>query len=205
MQNPNDYLEAGLLLHGHKCPAMPLGLRVGAAALEKLGVERSADGQLMALVEIGEDHCATCFADGVQMMTGCTFGKGNIRRLGYGKWGVTLIDKASGRAVRVAPRAEAMEANKKTEFFAKYRERGVPASKVPADVVDPLVARVMGAPVDQILSISEVFEHPWQDKPNSFASLRCDSCGEMMVEPYARVRGEQHVCIPCSRKLDQEA
>ena len=40
----------------------------------------------LALVEIGDNHCATCFADGVQMVTGCTFGKGNIQKLHYGKW-----------------------------------------------------------------------------------------------------------------------
>ena len=40
----NKFYEAGLLLHGHKCPAMPMGLRAGLAALEALGVERAADG-----------------------------------------------------------------------------------------------------------------------------------------------------------------
>ena len=47
-----------------------------------LGVDRAKDGQLVALVEIDADHCATCYADGVQMATGCTFGKGNIQKLG---------------------------------------------------------------------------------------------------------------------------
>lgn len=51
-----------MLLHGHKCPAMPMGLRAGIAALEKLGVERAADGQLTALVEIDRDHCAIYYA-----------------------------------------------------------------------------------------------------------------------------------------------
>ena len=105
MTDAKKYLEAGLTFHGHKCPAMPMGLRVGAAAMNALGVERARDGQLVALVEIGDAHCATCFADGVQMITGCTFGKGNIKKLNYGKWGVTLVDKKSGRAVRVAPKA----------------------------------------------------------------------------------------------------
>jgi len=197
MIQANDYLHAGLTLHGHKCPAMPLGLRVGAAAMNKLCVERATDGQLMALVEIGENHCATCFADGVQMITGCTFGKGNIKKLHYGKWGVTLIDKKSGRAVRVAPRAEAMEANKHTEFFSKYREKGVPASEVPDGVVAPLIERVMNAPEDQLLNVGELFEKHWQDSPHSFDSFKCDMCGEMTVEPYGRLLGDKRVCIPC--------
>lgn len=200
MIQPNDYLQAGLTLHGHKCPAMPMGLRVGAAAMNKLGVERATDGQLMALVEIGDNHCATCFADGVQMITGCTFGKGNIAKKHYGKWGVTLIDKKSGRAVRVTPKAEAMAANKKTDFFQKYRMKGIPASQVPADVVDPLVEKVMTAPDEQILDIGEVFSFAWSDPPHSFDSFVCDVCGEMTVEPYGRVLGDKKVCIPCRQE-----
>ena len=200
MTNPQTFLEPGLILHGHKCPAMPLGLRVGAAAMNKLGVERAKDGQLMALVELGEDHCATCFADGVQMITGCTFGKGNIRKLNYGKWGVTLIDKKSGRAVRVSPKAEAMAANKQSEFFKKYREKGVPASQVPSEAVDPLVERVMSAPEDRLLNVGEVFEYKWTDAPHSFDSFVCEVCGEMTAEIYGRVLGDKKVCIPCRQK-----
>ena len=177
MVEPKEFLEAGQAFHGHKCPAMPMGLRVGAAAMNKLGVERAQDGQLLALVELGEDHCATCFGDGIQMITGCTFGKGNIRKLHHGKWGVTLIDTKTGRAVRVTPKAEAMLANKKSDFFAKYREKGIPASKVPAEVVDPLVKKVMSAPENQLLDVGEIMEYAVPKKVDSFAGFVCDNCG----------------------------
>jgi len=196
-----ELYEPALILHGHKCPAMPMGLRVGMAALEALGVDRAADGQLMALIDIGKDHCATCFADGVQMATGCTLGKGNIQKLDYGKWGLTLIDKKNQKAVRVAPKAEAMMANKKTEFFQEYRMKGIPASQVPQEVVQPLVDKVMGAPVEAMFDVSEVFDQAWHDDPHSFDSIVCDACGEMVVEPYARVLGDKRVCIPCEQKL----
>jgi formylmethanofuran dehydrogenase subunit E len=204
MIDPGDYYEAGLKLHGHKCPAMPMGLRVGAAAMNKLGVDRAKDGQLVALVEIGEHHCATCFADGVQMVTGCTFGKGNIRKLHYGKWGVTLIDKATGRAVRVSPKAQAMAANKQTDFFQKYRMKGVPASEVPDEVVAPLVEKVMGAPDEAMLEVGEVFERVWDEPAHSFDSFPCEDCGEMVVEPYGRMHGGKKLCIPCREKLTRE-
>lgn len=200
MIDAKDYLEAGLLLHGHRCPAMPMGLRVGAAAMNALGVERAKDGQLLALVEIGERHCATCFADGVQTITGCTFGKGNIRRLNLGKWGLTLIDRKTNRAVRVAPRAEAMLANKKTAFFTEYREKGVPASEVPDAVVAPLVERVMTAPPEMLYAVGEVESREVPEPPHSFASFVCDECGEMVAEPYGRVLGERRVCIPCRER-----
>ena len=200
MIDPKLFLEAGQHFHGHKCPAMPMGLRVGASAMNKLGVERARDGQLLALVELGDDHCATCFADGVQMITGCTFGKGNIKKLNYGKWGVTLVDVATKRAVRVTPKAEAMLANKTTEFFSKYREKGIPASKVPDETVDPLVQRVMNAPEEQLLNVGEVFDYEPPPKHDSFAGFVCDRCGEMTVEGYGRPLGDQKVCIPCYEK-----
>jgi len=197
MIDPKDFFDAGLLLHGHKCPAMPLGLRVGASAMNALQVERAKDGQLIALVELGDHHCATCFADGIQMVTGCTFGKGNIRKLHYGKWGLTLIDRKSNRAVRVSPKAAAMMANKATAFFTEYREKGVPASQVPSDVVQPLVERVLSAPEEQLLTIGAVHEHLFEEPPHSFDSFVCELCGEMTVEPYGRILGDKKVCIPC--------
>ncbi len=200
MNTSDELYKAGLLLHGHKCPAMPMGLRVGVAALKALGVERAKDGQLMALVELGDNHCATCFADGIQMSTGCTFGKGNIQKQHYGKWGLTLIDKKAQKAVRVFPKAESMMANKKSVFFTEYREKGVPASLVPPEVVEPMVERVLSMPDNQLLTISEVSAYTWKDLPHTFSSFVCESCGEMTVECYGRILGDKKVCIPCQNK-----
>jgi formylmethanofuran dehydrogenase subunit E len=195
-----EYFEAGMALHGHKCPAMPMGLRVGAAAMNTLGVERAKDGQLLALIEIGINHCATCFADGVQAITGCTFGKGNIRRLNYGKWALTLIDKKAGRAVRVSAKAEMMAANKQTDFFQKYRMKGIPASQVPPKEVEPLIERVLSVQEEQLLVIGKIFEYKVQALPHSFESFVCSLCGEMVAEPYGRLLGDKKVCIPCRHK-----
>lgn len=200
MVNPKEYLEFGQKFHGHKCPAMPMGLRVGAAAMNALGVERAKDGQLIALIELGEDHCATCFADGIQVITGCTFGKGNIKKLHHGKWGVTLIDRATGNAVRVVPKAEAMMKNKNSEFMQNYRKKGIPASQVPEHVVEPLIEMVMNAPDEQILSIGKTHKQEVPPKKESFEGFVCDICGEMTVEGYGRPLGEKKVCHPCYEK-----
>jgi len=201
MIDPKEYLEAGVQLHGHKCPAMPLGLRVGAAAMNKLGVERANDSQLVAVLELGEGHCSHCFADGIQMITGCTFGKGNIRKLGYGKFGLTLVDRASGRSVRVVPRAEIQGATKQTPFFKEYRQKGIPPSQVPLEVVEPLIEQVMGAPEEKILKIGEIETRDQTRQLETFDTFVCEQCGDMVVEKYGRVVGDRKVCIPCQQEL----
>ncbi len=198
MVNAKEWLELGQKFHGHKCPAMPNGLRVAEAAMNKLGVERTGDSVLHAILELGENHCATCFADGVQVITGCTYGKGNIEKSNKGKWGLTLIDKKTNRAVRVVPKAEAMLQSKKTEFFKDYREKGVPPTLVPDDVVQPLVEKVMSAPAEMIMNVSDVFEYSWQQPAHSFNSFACEQCGEMVVAEYAATIDGKRICKDCA-------
>ncbi|HYG68449.1 MAG TPA: FmdE family protein [Anaeromyxobacteraceae bacterium] len=200
MIDPKEFLKAGQHLHGHKCPAMPMGLRAGAAAMNALAVARAKDKELLAIVELGDAHCAHCFGDGVQMITGCTFGKGNIRKVPYGKFGVTLVERATGRAIRVVPRAEAQANMKKSPFFQEYRGRGVPASRVPDEVVDPMIQQVMSAPQEQLLMVGPEFTMKLDVGGETFATGTCDACGELVVEKYLRVIGDRRVCIPCQEK-----
>ncbi len=200
--NTNDELyKAGLLLHGHKCPAMPMGLRAGLAALEALGVERAADGQLTALVEIDSEHCGTCYADGVMMATGCTFGKGNIRKLGYGKFALTLIDNKTGRSVRVVTRNEATRRNQESEFI-QFRKKGVPASKIDPALAGPMVDFVLAEPVENLFMVEAVKETKLPaSRPHDFNTQVCSECGEIMVERYARLKNGKIVCIPCAEQM----
>jgi len=201
MDRNDELYKAGLLLHGHKCPAMPMGLRAGQAALQALGVERAMDGQLTALVEIDSDHCATCYADGVMMATGCTFGKGNIRKLGYGKFVLTLIDKKSGRSVRVATRNEVIKRNQESEFI-QFRKKGVPASKIAAELIDPAVDFILAEPDENLFKIDPVQEVKLNPgRPHDFNTHICEECGEVMVERYARIKNGKKVCIPCAEKI----
>jgi len=201
MDRNDELYKAGLLLHGHKCPAMPMGLRAGQAALQALGVERAMDGQLTALVEIDSDHCATCYADGVMMATGCTFGKGNIRKLGYGKFVLTLIDKKSGRSVRVATRNEVIKRNQESEFI-QFRKKGVPASKIAAELIDPAVDFILAESDENLFKIDPVHEVKLTPaRPHDFNTHISEECGEVMVERYARIKNGKKVCIPCAEKI----
>lgn len=200
MDRNNELFKAGLLLHGHKCPAMPMGLRAGMAALEALGVERATDGQLTALVEIDSEHCATCYADGVMMATGCTFGKGNIRKLGYGKFVLTLIDNKTGRSVRVATRNEVIKRNQESEFI-QFRKKGVPASKIAPGLIEPAMDFILEESTVNLFNIGPVQEvKVISGRAHDFNTIICSECGEVAVERYARVKNGKVVCMPCAEK-----
>jgi len=71
-----DVLNETFKFHGHICWASAIGTRAGLAALRELGVGRTGtSGELHCISEIGDNHGAQCFADGVQYSTGCTLGK----------------------------------------------------------------------------------------------------------------------------------
>ncbi len=69
-------IEQGADFHGHLGSFLVLGIRMGRLALKKLnspGYE-----SIEALVKTGTTPSLSCLADGIQISTGCTLGKGNI-------------------------------------------------------------------------------------------------------------------------------
>ncbi len=199
MMQASDYFATGLKFHGHKCPAMPLGLRAGAAAMNALGVERSQDKELVLLVETGDDHAAGCFVDGLMTVTGCTYGKSNVKKTYYGKMAFTLVDTRRNKAVRV---------QLKPEFFGKMlnspfvqqRKQGVLPQDVPASITDPLVAGVMSRTEAEFLDIGPVLDHPFTKTKGVFDTALCESCGErVFVHKLREINGRQ-LCIPCAEK-----
>ena len=190
-------LEKALEFHGHRCWASVAGVRVGLAALEKLGVKRSGGTQLFGIVEIGEDHGGMCFGDGVQYATGCTFGKGNIRKQPYGKLGFTLVEKASNRAVRVVFTSK-LQGQIAASRFMQKRAAGISADEIPMEEQMELVELVWNAPVEDVLQIGEIYTYPGKWVPEVMGFKPCDFCGELTALAYLRVVGQKHVCIPCS-------
>lgn len=192
-----EILNKALEFHGHRCWASVAGVRVGLAALEKLGVKRSGGTQLFGIVEIGEDHGGMCFGDGVQYSTGCTFGKGNIRKNPVGKLGFTLIEKDSNRAVRVVFTSKLQKQIAASKFM-QQRGAGVSPDEIPMEDQMELVDLVWNAPEEEVLTVGEIFQYPGKWIPEVMGFKPCDQCGELTALAYLRVVGTKHVCIPCS-------
>jgi len=76
MELPREYPVTELArFHGHLGPFIVLGYRMGRYALQKLGDNPFA---LKASVYCSGITPQSCLADGIQLGSGCTLGKGNI-------------------------------------------------------------------------------------------------------------------------------
>jgi len=190
-------LELGIKFHGHKCPAMPLGIRAGLSAMRALGVSRAKNKELHCLVETGFAHATMCFVDGVQVATGCTFGKSNIEKLDYSKNALTLIDVKTKRAVRVSLNPEFQIKGLSSEFV-KLRKEGVEPQDIKPEIIDPLIERIWNAPDEEILVVGDVFEIDFEPRKGTFEWSRCEKCGEVVFATGLRVIEGKKFCLPCS-------
>jgi formylmethanofuran dehydrogenase subunit E len=191
-------LESAFFIHGHLCGGMPLGFRAGLAALKKMDVERELNMAMLVFVETGTGHAAGCFADGVQLVTGCTYGKGLIERTEYGKWALNLVEQSTRRAVRVAVRTEVMQASYNTPFI-NMRRKGVAPTDVPLDITKGLVDGLLATPDEKLFVVSDIFEYPLPAAaPSSFNLAVCADCGEAVAENKLRLKDGKLMCIPCA-------
>jgi formylmethanofuran dehydrogenase subunit E len=198
MKDLKEYYDVALEFHGHKCPAMPMGLRAGLAALKALGVERAKDKELIVESETGKGQAAGCFVDGLMVATGATYGKANIKKFNYGKMAFTLIDARTGRAVRASLKPEFFEKALSSPFVQKRREGMLPQD-VPPEITQPQVDRILGLKESEFLTFSDVFQREVKKGSTNFDVKRCAKCGEaVFTDKLKEGPGGKELCIPCS-------
>lgn len=198
MKELKEMVEIGMAFHGHKCPAMPMGLRAGMAAMKTLGVERSQDKELFVIAETGKGHAAGCFLDGIMTATGCTYGKSNIEKRYFNKMAFTLIDQTTGRAVRVSLKPDFFEKALASPFVQKRKE-GVPPQDIAPEIADPQVERILSIDESAFLDIGEVHSTTVKKGKAVFTAKRCADCGELtFVNKLRETEDGNLVCIPCS-------
>ena len=100
IQSIKSYNEA-VAFHGHACPGLALGYRAAEYAMAALRAGRSDDEDLVAIIEN-----EACGVDAIQLVAGCSVGKGNLILKNFGKHAYTFIDRKSNRAIRLVQRPE---------------------------------------------------------------------------------------------------
>jgi len=193
--------ETCVRFHGHTCPGLATGYRVATAAMRTLGVKRPYDEELVCVAETD-----ACGVDAIQMVTGCTAGKGNLVIRDYGKHVFTFISRESGRAVRILvrqpdnPERSVMDGLRKKVFSgtATADEQSQFQSLMKA-----AAARLLALPEAGFLEIREIQMEP-PGTARIYASISCARCGEPVADAKTRMLGGSRVCIPCADALSHE-
>jgi formylmethanofuran dehydrogenase subunit E len=188
-----DFNDA-VKFHGHVCPGLALGYRVAERALKEFGL-RARDEELVAIVEN-----KSCAVDAIQLICGCTFGKGNLFFKNYGKHVYTFIKRPESEAIRIVVKWEPPPEDPETAAMWDRYAAGDRSPEVTAAVQDRKARRLKGVLEADDAELLEVRRISVQlpETASIFKSITCAKCGEKVMEPKAREVDGQLLCIPCS-------
>ena len=184
--------------HGHMCPGLAIGIRAAEIALREVG-PRAEDEELVAVVETD-----MCGVDAIQVLTGCTFGKGNLIFKDYGKKAFSFYRRSDGKGIRVVavPKALSELDPEREELMAKLRNNTItPEEKKRFEKLQIIFAeKILGAPLEDLFEIKNL--PPQVPAPARIhKSIVCEVClEEVMASRIQEVAGKK-LCIPCSETL----
>lgn len=194
-----EYLYSALNIHGHACGGMPMGYVAGFAAMKALGMDgRERNMDTIAVVYAGNGHAAGCFVDGVQFSTGCTFGKGVMKKEPKGKWQFMLIQKKTGKAVRVRIKNEVLDKAFSAPFITEYRAKGVNPTDIPAEIGEPGFKRLFGLKLEDVVEVEGPFDVDVPKAKPCFNRVTCSVCGASVAENYTQMEDGKPVCVDCT-------
>jgi formylmethanofuran dehydrogenase subunit E len=183
--------------HGHLCPGLTIGYRAASAAMAKLEETRAEDEEMVAVVETD-----ACSADAVQVLTGCTFGKGNFIWRDYGKMVLTLLSRKTGTGVRVSMRPGAFSADpqhfglmqkvmskkasesEKEQFWAIHHKRSLGILEIPEDNLFTIETTQMELPPTAKIE----------------TSVLCAECGEPTMPSKLEDLEGRKICRGCQNQ-----
>ncbi len=160
--------EKAVQFHGHECPGLAIGVRTVEAARAKMGISFSKDEEVVCVTE--NDACGV---DAIQVLTGCSLGKGNLIYRGTGKQAFTFFSRKSGEALRIVLKPFKGEVDKESRIEYLLR----------ADLEDIFEFKQPRYPQPQMARV--------------FTSHICEICQEACPEHKVRIQDGKKVCLDC--------
>ncbi|MEL7565291.1 MAG: FmdE family protein [Dehalobacterium sp.] len=154
--------------HGHQCPGLAIGFRAAEAAREKLGITFSPDEEVVCITE--NDACGV---DAVQVLTGCSMGKGNLIYRNTGKQAFTFFVRKTGESLRLV--LNAVDGDMDREQRQEY---------------------LLNADLAKIFSFKQP-NFPLPETARLFNTVICEICGEGAPEHKIRIQEGKKVCLDC--------
>ncbi|MBX3015535.1 MAG: TraR/DksA C4-type zinc finger protein [Caldilineaceae bacterium] len=176
-------LQAAAARHSHLCPRQVLGARMGLVGAAALGFDLPRqDKRLLIILETDG-----CFADGVEVATGCTMGHRTLRLEDCGKVAATFVNVKTGQALRVVPRLDvraqaARYAPTETRrYFAQLHAYQI----MPADELLSQQWVTLKTPIATMVSRPGV-------------RVNCAQCGEEIINERELMVDDQPLCRACA-------
>ena len=160
--------EKCVAFHGHSCGGLRIGYKAALYAMDILDIDFSDNEQVVCISE--NDACGV---DAIQVLLGCSIGKGNLLFHMTGKQAFSIYDRATGKAVRLVLKPKPL--NLTPEESSGYYERTSPEDLF--EVKPATIALPRGAKI--------------------FDSCNCDCCGEKTGSNWIRLAGEKKLCLDC--------
>lgn len=170
MMNERELWEKCAAFHGHECGGLTIGFKAALYAIELLDLRFSPDEQVVCVTE--NDACGV---DAIQVILGCSVGKGNLLFHLRGKQAYSFYNRSTGRSVRLVLKDRAQGMNRQ-ESFAYYQ------SLAPRDMFDVK---------ETTITLPE--------SARLFQSVTCEGCGETTAENMIRLEGGKKLCLDCCR------
>ena len=154
--------------HGHECGGLTIGYKASLYAAQLLELEFSADEQVVCISE--NDACGV---DAIQVMLGCSIGKGNLLFHMRGKQAFTFFNRKNGKSVRLVlkPKPEGMTKEDSFTYYQACRPEEMFECKEP------------------VLKLPEA--------ARLFDSYVCECCGETTGTNWIRLAGGKKLCLDC--------
>lgn len=171
-ENERKMWEKCAAFHGHECGGLALGFKAAMYAEKVLGAGFSRDEELICISE--NDACCV---DAIQVLLGCTAGKGNLFFHLTGKIAFTFFSRDTGDSIRIIQRSDHPKNMSRAEEMKYY------LSLPPEEIYEQTEVKLR-IPGRAVLS----------------SSVKCDDCGEETGELWIRCVEGRKVCPDCFRK-----
>ena len=186
--------------HGHVCPGLAIGYRAAKAGLARLRQGRAADEELAAVIETD-----ACGADAVQVLTGCTIGKGNLIIKDYGKQVIILFGRESGEGIRMSMIPGNISiSDRHRELIKKITDET--ATEDEQREFDELhlqrTCEVLEKPLEELFRI-EAASIEMPAKARVEPSIPCDRCEEPTMPSKMIKKGGEKLCGECAARGEE--
>ena len=169
--------------HGHLCPRQVIGVRMGMLAAKQFDFYLpQEDKRLLTILESDG-----CFADGIEVSTGCSVGHRTLRIRDFGKVAATFVDTTSGKALRAAPHSLA-------------RHTAIGKSNGDNNHWEAMLLGYQTMSDEELLTAQPVKLKVDLEKIVSHAGIRslCEICKEEIINEREVIRNGKQVCLHCA-------